>query len=106
MKMAIVEKEKLKEHEIKAKELLKLIETDNKTWTDHYNQSKSNIETFKIDALLTAAFVSYAGVFDYELRNKLVSCWFLVAKKVDKLDENILLMSGLKSDLSATNFNK
>lgn len=106
MKMAIIEKEKLKEHEIKAKELLKLIENDNKTWTDHYNRSKSNIETFKIDALLTAAFISYAGVFDSELRNKLVHSWFQVVKKIDKIEENTLLMSGLKSDLSLTNFTK
>jgi hypothetical protein len=100
MKLTLMEKERLKEHEARAKQLLRLFAEDSGTWAEERGRATANLATFKVDALLTAAFVCYAGVFDVELRAKLVSDWVASVAKLERLDGEVsrVAMSGVRPD--------
>ncbi len=101
MKQTILEKERLREHEAKAKELLVILAEDGRTWQREYMEAKTRVHTFKVDALVTAGFVCYAGVFGMELRRTLLQKWFDCVDRVDRLADEMSSVTGLKSE--ATN---
>ncbi len=90
MKQTILEKERLREHEAKAKELLVILAEDGRTWQREYMEAKTRVHTFKVDALVTAGFVCYAGVFGMELRRTLLQKWL---DCVDRLADEMSLES-------------
>lgn len=79
-----LEIEKITKSEEKAKMLLKLFEEDCKNWQTQYTKSLSLIKSYKLDALLTSAFVSYIGIFDLNMRDIVMSKWIACLKKLSK----------------------
>ncbi len=66
------------------KHLASLLDTDKSTWHEEYARANTLIKTFKADALLTACYVCYAGIFDAESRDLLYSKWLASMKKLNK----------------------
>jgi hypothetical protein len=66
------------------KHLVSLLDTDKSTWTEEYARANTLIKTYKADALLTACYVCYAGIFDSENREFLYSKWLATMKKLSK----------------------
>ncbi len=106
MKQTMWEKERLKEHEAKAKELLSMLEEDGQTWQKEYMRAKTHVHTFKVDALLTAGFVCYAGVFGMELRQKMLERWFECVQRVDRLADEMSVTTGLIEDFNGPKLRK
>lgn len=75
--------ESLNDARDKAEYLLKLLDNDNKNWHQKSFNCKKLLVTYKTDALLAACYISYAGIFDYEHRDKLLNKWFNYFKKND-----------------------
>ena len=94
--------DKLKEMETKANHLLKLFDEDNKNWTAQYNKSQVLIKTHKLDALVTAFYVCYLGVFDAENRNQIMDKWLAC---LEKLKEKSNRQSSIKFGDSTENNN-
>ena len=95
IKATLSDKDKLKQSEAKAKQLLQLLQTDHVGWKEQANQSQVRLQTFKVDALLTAAFICYASVFDLELREKLTRKWFqtVESKPLNLAESRITFMN-------------
>ena len=85
IKKTHLEIDRLKEMEEKAQQLLKLFDDDHKSWTSQYNKSINLLKTHKLDALLTAFYICYAGIFDAESRHSLMSKWFNCLSKLQKI---------------------
>lgn len=79
-----LEIERINKSEEKAKMLLKLFEEDCRNWQTQYNKSLSLIKSYKLDALLTSAFVCYIGIFDLNMRDIVMSKWTACLKKLSK----------------------
>lgn len=84
MKRVHLEIDKLNESEEKAKMLLKLFEDDCKNWTSQYDKSRSLIKSYRLDALLTSTYVCYAGIFDMDTRNQVMSKWIKCLNRFNK----------------------
>ena len=74
-----------KENETKAKYLLQLIENDKKLWLKQYNVTLNLLKSYKLDALTTACYISYAGIFDMETRTQIVYKWVSHLNKLEHL---------------------
>lgn len=77
-----LEIEKLNKNEEKARMLLKLFEDDCKNWQSQYNKSLALVKSYKLDALLTSAFVCYIGVFDYNTRELVMAKWIACLRRI------------------------
>lgn len=67
-----------------ANHLLELLDKDAKDWKIKLNESRVLISTFKTDALLTACFVCYSTMFDYDHRETVVNLWLRYFKKMEQ----------------------
>ncbi len=74
-----------KENETKAKYLLQLIENDKKLWLKQYTVTLNLLKSYKLDALTTACYISYAGIFDMERRTQIVNKWITHLNKLEHL---------------------
>jgi len=95
MKLTHLEIERLKESKEKAKHILSLLDQDQKSWTAQRDTLSGFMFSYKMDALLTAAFICYSGIFDFETRNKIIEKWTACLNKMSsnlsrsvKIDEN------------------
>ncbi len=82
IKKTSLEIEKLKEMETKANHLLKLFDEDNKSWSAQYNKALVLFKTHKMDSLVTAFYVCYLGVFDWENRKEIMGKWLGCLEKL------------------------
>lgn len=89
-KLTHIEIEKINKSEEKAKILLKLFEEDCKNWQEQYNKSLSLLKSYKLDALLTSAFVCYIGIFDLNTRDRVMSKWITCLNRLTKEKPNTL----------------
>ncbi|CAF0731757.1 unnamed protein product, partial [Brachionus calyciflorus] len=70
-----LEMQKINEDEKKAEILLKLLDDDYKNWKSQYNNALNLINTYKLDALMTSAYVCYMGIFDSNKRKIIFNKW-------------------------------
>lgn len=97
-----LEQNKLDQEEQKANQLLKLLSEDCTNWKNEYAQSASFIQTYKMDALLTSAYVSYAAIFDQTNRQRVCNQWILTLNSLTCLQQ----FQQQKQELKTTNSNK
>ena len=104
MKLTHLEIDRLIESKEKAKHLLSLLDQDQKSWNGERAALEGFMFSYKMDSLLTAAFICYSGVFDFEARNKIIEKWISCLNKMSssftrsvKIEEN--LESGAMSSL-------
>ena len=88
-KRAQSELENLEKNRENVKHLVQLIENDQKNWQEQYNKSMTLIKSYKPDALLTACYVCYAGVFDSLTRNSMFAQWVSSVNKLSNRQSNI-----------------
>ena len=69
--------------------LLKLFEDDCKNWQTQYNKSLSLLKSYKLDALLTSAFVCYAGIFDLDTRTLVCNRWISCLTRLNKENKSL-----------------
>lgn len=67
------------------------MDEDNKTWLNQYNKSNVLLKSYKLDALMTASYLCYLGIFDAENRDLIVEKWNLTLGK-------------LKNDINTTKY--
>lgn len=85
--------EDLEKNRDNVKHLANLLENDKKTWQNQFNKSISLVKSYKPDALLTACFVCYAGIFDSDDREIISKKWTAAINKLTKLHGRSLSLS-------------
>ncbi len=100
MKITHLEIEKLKETKEKAKHLLSLLQIDNKEWQQQHAKLEVFMKSCKIDALITSAFVCYAGIFDYETRNRIIDKWIICLNNKQKSKSDDLPSIEIRSNFN------